>query len=122
MSFELCSSKIQEAVDNWEDCGRSPHDRDIVDKIWRKILNSQLLAYVEALKIQYNQNPRSFREILLDIAIQIPNLKKVTFRRKVSEVSSGSSGTVSVLWMEYTLRMGSYSLAHIRVRDGLIRM
>ena len=51
MSFELFSSKIQEAVDDLEDCGRAPHDGDIVDKIWRKILNPELSAYVEALKV-----------------------------------------------------------------------
>ena len=57
-----------------------------------KILNSELSAYVEALKVQQNQNPRSFREILIDIATQIHNLKKVTFRRNISDVSSGKSG------------------------------
>ena len=93
MSFELFSSKIQEAVDDLGDCGRVPHDGDIVDKIWKKILNPELSAYVEALKVQYGQNPRSFREILLDIATQVPNLKKVAFRRNVSEVVSGSGFT-----------------------------
>ena len=29
---------------------------------------------------------------MLDIATQIPNLKKVTFRRNISDVSSGKSG------------------------------
>ena len=92
MSFELFSSKIQEAVDDLEDCGRAPHDGDIVDKIWRKILNSELSAYIEAFKVQHNQNPMSFRDILLDVATQIANLKKVTFRRNVSDMSSGKSG------------------------------
>ena len=48
---------------------------------------------MEALKVQYNQNPRPFQEILLDIVTQIPNLKKVTFRRNISEVLSSSSGS-----------------------------
>ena len=115
MSFELFSSKIQEAVDNLHDCGRAPHDGDVVDKIWTKMLNPELTAYVEALKVQYNQNPRPFREILLDIATQIPNLKKVTFRRNVSEITSGSGFTRdgecpkdSVYTVEGKLFIGTY--------------
>ena len=57
MSFELFSSKIQSAVDTLEECGRAPHDGDIVDKLWHKIMNTDLSSFVEALKVQYNQNP-----------------------------------------------------------------
>lgn len=86
MPFEVFSSKIQKAVDTLEECGRAPHDGDVVDTMWKKIQNPELVAYVEALKVYHNQNPRPFRETLTSVAQKIPNLKKVTFQRNVSEV------------------------------------
>ena len=65
---------MQNAVDTLKECGRAPHDGDIVDKLWNKIMNTELSSFVEALKVNYNQNPRSYRLILQDIAAQIPNL------------------------------------------------
>ena len=86
LTFELFSSKIQGAVDALVDCNREPHDGDIVDKLWKKIQNPELSSFVEALKVQYSQQPRTFDKILQDIATQIPNLRKDTFKRNVSEL------------------------------------
>ena len=92
MSFESFSRKLQEAVDELSENGREPHDGDIVDLIWKRVQNPQLIAFLEALKIQYSMNPKSYKDILLEIATQIPNLKKVSFRRNVSEVATGNGG------------------------------
>ena len=51
ISFELFSSKIQEAVDDLDDCGRYTYNRGIVDEIWENILSPKLLSYVEAFKV-----------------------------------------------------------------------
>ena len=48
--------------------------------------------FVEALKVQCRQNPCEYMLILQDIAAQIPNLRKVTFRRNVSEVKIFGKG------------------------------
>ena len=74
------------------DCGRAPHKGDIVDKIWKKVENSDITAFMEALKVQHSQNPRYFNKILLEIATQIPNLKIITFRRNVLEIVYKSGG------------------------------
>ena len=37
MSFEVFSRKTQEAVDALEEHSRDPHDREIVDRKWKKI-------------------------------------------------------------------------------------
>ena len=93
LTFELFSSKIQGAVDALTQCHRKPHNGDIVDKIWQKIQNSELTSFVEALKVQYSQQPRPFDKILQAIATQIPNLRKVTFKRNVSEIKAGMDHT-----------------------------
>ena len=91
MSFEAFSRKLQEAVDDLTDNGREPHDGDIVDWIWKRVQNPQLIPFIEALKVAYINTPKTYQEILMEIASQVPNLKKVTFRRNVSELGTGNS-------------------------------
>ena len=93
MPFEVFSSKLQDAIDALQECGRSPHDGDIVDKIWDKILNTEIHSYVEALRVSHVQNPRTYRSILQDIASQIPRLKKQSFRRNVSATQTDRKAT-----------------------------
>ena len=76
MTFEKFSSKLQNALNDLADCGRPVHDGDIVDKLWGRIQNSDLVTYVAALKIEYTRNQRDYKEILQDIATQIPSLPK----------------------------------------------
>ena len=115
LTFELFSSKIQGAVDALVDCNREPHDGDIVDKLWKKIQNPELSSFVEALKVQYSQQPRTFDKILQDIATQIPNLRKDTFKRNVSELKvgiehtrEGTCPTHGVFTAEGKLFVGNY--------------
>ena len=94
MTFEKFSSKLQNALNDLEDCGRPVHDGDIVDKLWGRIQNSDLTTYMTALKIEYMRNQRDYRLILQDIATQIPHLPKhVAFRSKVSELSTNDRHT-----------------------------
>ena len=92
MSFEAFSAKMQGAIDELENCGRAEHNANIVDKLWARIQNVELQSYVEALKVDYQRNPRPFQMILQDIASQVPTLTQgSTFRRNVSQVSSNKS-------------------------------
>lgn len=86
LTFERFSSKLQKAIDTLNECERAPHNGDIVDSLWGRIQNAELQPYVQALKVQYSQNPRSYNLILQDIASQIPTLaRNPGFRRNVSE-------------------------------------
>ena len=111
MTFEKISSKLQNALNNLADCARPVHDGDIVDKLWGRIQNSDLATYVAALKIEYARNPRDYREILQDIATQVPNLPKhVSFRSKVSELGTTEGYT----------REGTCPDTGVKTEDGQI--
>ena len=68
MSFEKFSDLLKKAVDTLTECGRAPHNGDLVDGLWTRIQNPELTPYVNALKVQYQMNGRTFRELLQDIA------------------------------------------------------
>ena len=86
MSLEMLSSKLQDAVSILEEYNRAPYDRDIVENLWNKIQNPDLNLFVEALNVQYSQNLCEYKLFFQDIAAKIPILRRVTFKRNVSEV------------------------------------
>ena len=89
MSFETFSAKLQNALDQLESCGRGEHNGNVVDKLWEKIQNPDLQTYIAALKVSYQREQRSYKELLQDIASQIPTLtQKPPFRQNVSAVTS----------------------------------
>ena len=85
MKFEKFVTGFVKAVDDLEkhECGM--HNADVVDLIWKKITNPHLSQYVTELKVQFQREPREYKDILQDIASQVPNLRVDTFR-KFSEV------------------------------------
>ena len=93
MSFEVFSAKLQRSLDALNECGRAQHNGDIVDKLWGRIQNPELQPFVQALKVQYTRTQRDYKDILIDIASQVPTLSKTPFnprQRNVSEI--GTSG------------------------------
>ena len=72
-SFEKFSSKMQRAYDELSDNGRAVCNEDIVDKLWERILapSPKIQMYVEALKVEYQRNPREYKLILQDIAGEV---------------------------------------------------
>ena len=62
------------------------HNTVIVEIIWKRVSNAELSQYLTALKVQFQHQPRSYRWVLQDIAIQVPSIGVDTFR-KSSEVS-----------------------------------
>ena len=89
MSFEKFSGLLKKAVDTLTECGRAPHNGDLVDGLWTRIQNPELTPYINALKVQYQMNGRTFHELLQDIASQVPILTNASRNfRNVSEVSS----------------------------------
>ena len=127
MSFEKFSGLLKKAVDTLTECGRAPHNGDLVDGLWGRLQNPELAPYVNALKVQYQMNGRTFQELLQDIASQIPNLTQASrsfrnisetntndrsnnFNIDVSEVTqSGGSPSEGVYTSDGKLFIGKYS-------------
>ena len=86
MTFENFVSKIVKSIDELEKIGRGMHNVGIVEIIWQKVSNSELSQYLAAIKVQFIHQPRNYREVLQDIASQVPFIGADTFR-KASEVS-----------------------------------
>ena len=63
------------------------HNTGIVEIIWQRFSNAELSQYLTALKVQFQHQPRNYREVLQDIAIQVP-FKGVDTFLKSSEVSA----------------------------------
>ena len=59
---------------------------DIVEIIWQRVRNAELIHYLTALKVQFQNQPRNYREVLQDIVSQVPSIGVDTFQ-KSSEVS-----------------------------------
>lgn len=71
---------------------RAPHNGDVVDALWSKIQNSDLVPYMSALKLQYQMKERTFQELPQDIATQIPNIIQASRSfRNVSEVTTNNN-------------------------------
>ena len=62
------------------------HNAEIVEIIWKRVSNVELRHYLTALKVQFQHQPCNNREVLQDIASQVPSIEVDTFR-KASEVS-----------------------------------
>ena len=66
--------------------GRGMHNGDIVDLLWTKMGNPELAPYVVSMKVHYQDIRSGYKEILQDIATQIPLLAPTTFRSRVSDM------------------------------------
>ena len=86
MTFEKFVSKLVKAVNELEKQCRGMHDADIFEIIWKRVSNAELSQYPTALKVQFQHQPHNYREVLQDIASQVPSIGVDTFR-KASEVS-----------------------------------
>ena len=62
------------------------HNTCIFEIIWKRVSNVELSQYLTALKVHFQNQPRNYREVLQDIASQVPSIGVDTFR-KASEVS-----------------------------------
>lgn len=89
MPFERFVDKFQRAVDDLDAGGRPMHNDDVIDLLWPKIINNEIKEFVIALKVDQARNPRGFREILQDIAMEIPKISpSASFKRNVSELTT----------------------------------
>ena len=85
MKFEKFVATFTQAVDELEKRNQGSHNADVIDLIWKEIMNPELSQYVTAPKVKFQQQPQDYQEILQDIASQVPSLHVPNFR-KSSEV------------------------------------
>ena len=79
ITFEKFVSKLVKTVDELEKWGRGMHNADIVEIIWQRVSNAELSQYLTDLKVQFQHQPRNYREVLQDIANRVPSIGIGTF-------------------------------------------
>ena len=108
-SFEKFSSKLQKAYDELADNGREVNNGDIVDALWNRIQSPDLQIYINTLKVNYQQNHRSYKLILQDIASEVASKKSVSF-------ATGTGRNISAM---YT-RQGPCPNQGVHMPDGTV--
>lgn len=91
MSFEIFCKKLTKALQYFENAGRPKHDDDVIDWIWQHVQNGELSQLVSTLKVAQGMQPRSSRQILQEIAKEVPNLtKSSSFQPRISGVGQSN--------------------------------
>jgi hypothetical protein len=87
LSFEMFTKKLTKALQYFDNAGRPKHDDDVIDWIWSHVQNSELTQLMSALKVGQSFQVRTSRQILQEIAKEIPNLVKGTnFQPRISQL------------------------------------
>jgi hypothetical protein len=94
MSFEAFSKKLTKALQYFDNAHRAKHDGDVIDWIWKHVQCAELSQHISALKVGQSIHARTSRQILQEIAKEIPNLSKGSnFEPRISEIQRGSGET-----------------------------
>jgi hypothetical protein len=87
LSFEMFTKKLTKALQYFDNAGRPKHDDDVIDWIWSHVQNSKLTQLISGLKVGQSFQVRTSRQILQEIAKEIPNLVKGTnFQPRISQI------------------------------------
>ena len=87
IKFEKFVAKFTQAVGELEKRNQWLHNAEVVDLIWKKMMNLELSQYITALKVQFQLQPRDYQEIIQEISSQVPSLHVPKFR-KLSKVDT----------------------------------
>ena len=63
MKFEKFVRKLVQPVNELGKLGRGMHNADVVVIIWQRFSNSELSHYLTSLKVQFQHQPRNYREV-----------------------------------------------------------
>jgi hypothetical protein len=75
---------VLQCVDN---ANQAKHDGDVIDWIWKHVQCAELSQHMSALKVGQSINARTARQILQEIAKEVPNLSKASnFEPRISEI------------------------------------
>ena len=86
MTFKTFVSKLFKYVNGLEKGSRGMHNANIVEIICQRASNAELGQYLTDPKVQFQHQPRNYREVLQNIASHVPSIGVDTLR-KSSEVS-----------------------------------
>ena len=89
--FEKFVRKLVKAANELEKRGRGMDKSDIVEIIWQKVSNAELSQYLNALKVQFHHQPCNYREVLQDIASQVPYIGVNTLRKASGVLVQGKN-------------------------------
>ena len=93
MTFEAFSKKLTKALQYFEQAGQAKHDGDVVNWIWKHVQSAELSQHMSALKVGQSINLRTSRQILQEIAKEVPNLSKGSnFEPRISEIQQVNNG------------------------------
>jgi hypothetical protein len=116
MTFKDFSKKLTKALLNFERAGRAKHDGDVIDWIWSHVQSTELSQLISALKVGQGIHPKTSRQILQEIAKEIPNISKGSnFQPRISETSQtgftfeGEAPATGAHTADGKLYCGSYS-------------
>jgi hypothetical protein len=109
LTFESFSCKLTKSLQHFEKAGRAKHDGDVIDWIWGHIQNAELSQHMSALKVAQSFHLKTSRQILQEIAKEIPNISKGSnFQPRISEVHQSGDFTFE----------GSTPLSGAKTPDG----
>ena len=90
--FEVFNRKLQNSVNILDSYGRTKHNKDVVNLLWKKFNNSELAMFVASIKVDYCHNCQKYTNILQEIYIQIPTEKTPLLTTAgVSELKTGGN-------------------------------
>ena len=87
MKVEKFVAKFTQAVSKLEMRNQGLHNAEVIDIIWKKVMNTELSQYATSLKVQFQRQPQDYQDILQDISSQVPSLH-IPNLRKESEVDT----------------------------------
>jgi hypothetical protein len=94
MPFEAFCRKLTKSLQHFEKAGRAKHDGDVIDWIWGHIQNTELSQHLSALKVAQSFAVKTSRQILQEIAKEIPNIAKGSnFQPRISGVHQNEEFT-----------------------------
>jgi hypothetical protein len=111
MSLEAFSKKLTKALQYFFDAGRAKHDGDvIIDWIWQHVQCGELSQHLTALKVGQSINLRTSKQILQELAKEVPNLSKASnFEPRISEIQQGSGESGGFTFDGSTPSSGAYT-------------
>ena len=90
MTFKKVFIKLIKYVDELEKRDRGVNNADIVEIIWKRVINSELSQYLTDLKVYFQHQPRNYREVLQNIASQVPSIGFETLRKASEQSAQGA--------------------------------
>ena len=63
MKFEVFNIKFQNEVKILDRYGRTMHNKDVVDLLWKKLNNAELTNFVASIKVNYRRNRQKYTDI-----------------------------------------------------------